>query len=95
MKNTRIQLAAQRARLVAKVAKQRGELTLAFSPFHRPLAVADKGLYALRYLGQHPVLVVGVVAVAVMVRPKRWLVLLQNGWLLWRMALAAKRRPEG
>lgn len=95
MKKTRIQLAEQRAKLIAKAAKQREELTQAFSPLHHPLAVADKGLHVLRYIGQHPVLLVGVVAIAVMIKPKRWLMLLENGWLMWRMVQNAKQRLEG
>lgn len=95
MKKTRIQLAEQRAQLIAKAAMQREDLTQAFLPLLRPLAVADKGLHALRYIGQHPVLLVGVVTIAVIIKPKRWLMLLENGWLMWRMAFAAKRRLEG
>lgn len=95
MKNTRIHLAEQRAKLLARAASQREELAQAFSSLHRPLALADKGLNALRYVGQHPVLIAGVVAVALVMRPKRWLMLLQNGWLVWRMGLSAKRRIEG
>lgn len=95
MNDTLIHLAEQRAKLIAKAANQREQLSRAFTPLHRPLAVVDKGLYALRYIGQHPVLVVGAVAIAAMLGPKRWLVLLQNGWLLWRMAQTARRRLEG
>lgn len=90
-----IHLAEQRARLIAKAASQREELTLAFSGLHRPLALADKGIHALRYLGQHPLLVVGALAIAVVMRPKRWFNMLESGWLAWSMALAAKRRLKG
>lgn len=95
MKNSLIHLAEQRAKLVAQAASQREELAQAFSNLHKPLALADRGLNALRYLGRHPVLVAGAVTVAVVMRPKRWLLLLENGWLVWRMALAARRKLEG
>jgi len=95
MNNKRIQLAERRAALVAKAANQRMELTEAFAPLHALLMIADKGLQTLRSLAQHPVLLAGAVALAVAVRPKRWLFVLENGWLVWRLALAAKRRLEG
>lgn len=95
MNPTLFHLAQQRARLIARAASQREELTLAFSGLHRPLALADKGIHALRYLGRHPLLLTGAVAVVLLLRPKRWFGLLEKGWLAWRMVLAAKRRLEG
>ena len=94
MNNKRIQLAERRAELVNKIARQREELTLAFAPLRVPLTYADKGLHALRYIAKHPAIVAGAMALAVAVRPKRWLFVLENGWLAWRMAMAAKRRLE-
>jgi hypothetical protein len=94
MNNTRKQLAEQRAQLITKAAGQRVKLTEAFSSLHGPLSLADKGLHALRYLGQHPVLIAGAVAIAVIMRPQRWFLVLENGWMVWRMALAAKRRLD-
>jgi YqjK-like protein len=96
MNHTRKQLAAQRAKLITQAAHQRAELTLAFASLHGPLALADKGLHALRYLGKHPVLLsAGVAIVFALRRPKRWFLLLESGWLAWRMGVAAKRRLEG
>lgn len=94
MNHSLSQLAEQRATLVAQAATQREELTLAFSNLHRPLSLADKGIHALRFLGRHPLLVAGAVAVAVVMRPKRWFLMLENGWLAWRMAVAARRKLE-
>lgn len=89
-------LAEQRATLVTKAATQREELTLAFSNLHRPLALADKGIHVLRFLGRHPALVAGAVTVAAMMRmrPRRWFLMLENGWLAWRMAVAARRKLD-
>ena len=95
MNNKIAQLAERRAALVHRVAMQRKEFTEAFAPLRVPLTIADKGLHALRYLAQHPVLMAGTVALAVVVRPKRWLFVLESGWMAWRMALAARRRLEG
>ena len=88
-------LAERRASLVAQIANQRMALTEAFAPLRVSLTIADKGLHALRYLAQHPVLMAGAVALAVVLRPKRWLFVLESGWMTWRMAIAARRRLEG
>lgn len=73
---------------------QREELSRAFAPLRAPLTLADKGLHALRYIAQHPVILAGALALAVAVKPKRWLFVLENGWLAWRIATAAKRRLD-
>lgn len=94
MNNNRISLAERRAVLVAKAASQRMELTEAFEPLRVPLTYADKGLYALRYVAQHPILMAGAAALAAVMRKKRWLFVLENGWLIWRLASAAKHKRE-
>lgn len=91
MNNRIAQLAERRAALVNTAAMQRRELTEAFAPLHAPLMIAEKGLHALRYLAQHPVLMAGTMALAVVVRPRRWLFVLESGWLVWRMAVSARR----
>jgi len=94
MNNKRTQLAERRAELVNRIARQREELTQAFTPLRVPFTFADKGLHALRYVAKHPAMVAGAMALAVALRPKRWLFVLENGWLAWRIAMAAKRRLE-
>lgn len=89
-------LAEQRARLVDEIAVQRDDLGKAFVPLLTPLTWADKGLHMLGYIKKHPMLVSGAVAgtaaVAVAMRPKRWLLMLESGWMAWRLFLAAKRK---
>lgn len=89
-------LAERRSRLVDTIAVQRDDLGKAFIPLRKPLAWADKGLHMLGYITKHPLLlsgaVAGTAAVAVAMRPKRWLLMLESGWMVWRMLLAAKRR---
>lgn len=87
-----IELAERRATLVARAATQRAELLQAAAPWRGPLAVVDQGLAAVRYLGSHPALLVGVVAFVAALRPMRAAKWLRRGWLMWRMALAVKRR---
>ena len=90
-----IELAERRARLVAKAATQRTELAQALAPWRGTLAIVEQGILAARYLGRHPGLVVGAVAFAAVLRPKRVFGLLRRGWVVWRMALAMKRKLSG
>lgn len=94
MISKRQQLAAQRAALVNQAAFQRIELTESFQSISKPVKFLDQGLFAIRYLKKHPMIVAGSLALALVVRPNRWVKLLENGWLAWRLALAAKRRLE-
>lgn len=94
MNNKRDQLKERRTALVCKAAKQRMEIADAFKPLSGAITGADKGIKAFQYLAKHPVILAGVVAVAVVVKPKRWFVLLESGWMAWRLALAAKRNFE-
>jgi hypothetical protein len=94
MNNKRIQLAARRAELMNRASAQREELSQAFEHLRAPLTLADKGMSALRFIAQHPLILAGALALAVAVKPKRWLFVLENGWLAWRIAKAAKRRLE-
>jgi hypothetical protein len=91
----RIQLAERRTALVSKAAQQRMELAASFEPLRAPLTLADQGLSVVRYIAKHPVILAGVVSLAVVVKPKRWIFLLENGWMAWRLALAAKRKLGG
>lgn len=94
MNHNRVRLAERRTALVAQAASQRAELAEEFAPLRVPLTYADKGLHALRYVSQHPMLIAGAVALAAVVRQKRWLFVLENGWLVWRLALAARRKLQ-
>ncbi len=59
MKQTLIQLAERREHLIARVAAQRVALADVIEPWRAPLALADQGLFALRFLKRHPVWIVG------------------------------------
>lgn len=88
-----IELAEQRAVLVARAAAQRAELSQALASWRGPLGVADQGWAAVRYLRSNPMLLGGVAAFLVGLRPWRLLKWLPPGWLTWRlarMALGAK-----
>lgn len=52
-------LALRRASLVDLAAAQRRRLAANVEPWRGPLSIADRGIAAARYLGQHPVFIVG------------------------------------
>ena len=95
MNATLIALAERRATLVARAATQRVELSQAWAPWRGPWAVVDRGVAAVRYIGSHPALLVGVVAFVAALRPWHMAGWLRRGWLVWRVALAVERSLPG
>ena len=91
-----MELAERRTTLVARAATQRVELSQpTLAPWRRPLAVVSEGLVALRYIGNHAALLVGVVVFVAPLRPLRVARWLRRGWLVSRMAVAVKRILPG
>ena len=84
-----IELAEQRAALVARAAAQRAELSQTLSSWCGPLNVVDQGWAAVRYLGSNPMVLGGVAAFLIALRPWRMVKWLPPGWLLWRVARMA------
>ena len=84
-----IELAERRAALVARAERQRAELSQALASCRRPLALADQGLAAARYLQSNPMLLGGVVAFLMALRPWRLVKWLPRGWITWRLARMA------
>jgi hypothetical protein len=95
MNSKLIKLAERRATLVAKAESQRRELAQAFEPWRGPLAIADSGAVALRFVVQHKALLVGALAFTVALGPRLAFGVLRKGWLVWRTVLAVKRRLGG
>lgn len=89
------ELANRRAALVTRAAAQRAALSQAYAPWRGPLAIVDQGLVAVRYIRSHPVLLVGVVALVVALRPKRVAQWLERGWVAWGAVLAVRRGLSG
>lgn len=79
-------LAERRQRLVAQAAAQRAALAENIEPWRAPMALADRGLVALRYFKQHPSLMVGAVALLAILRPTRVGKWLQGGWTVFQVA---------
>jgi YqjK-like protein len=74
-------LAERRQRLVDNAAAQRIALLQNIEPLRKPLALADRGLNALRYVRSHPaLLLLGALAFAVL-RPGRIGAKLRRAWV--------------
>ncbi len=86
------QLAQRRERLIAQAAQQRAALAESAQAWRGPFALADRGLAALRYLKQHPLWVVGGVAVAVALRPRGAMKWLGRGWAAYKVVRSLRAR---
>ncbi|HUX65141.1 YqjK-like family protein [Sulfuricella sp.] len=85
MNDKLIRLAERRERLVAQAAAQRMTLAQNIEPWRTPLARADQGLAALRYIKSHPAWIVGGVVLLAALRPARVGKWLGRGWVTWQM----------
>lgn len=78
-------LADRRRQLVAQAAAQRTMLANDLEPWRARLALVDRGAAVLRRVGRHPVLIVGVVLLLAIWRPRRAGKWLHRGWLAWQL----------
>jgi len=85
MNQNLIRLAERRERLVARAAAQRMALAQSIEPWRIPLAVADQGLAALRFLKRHPAWIVGGGVLIAALRPVRVVKWLRRGWVAWQL----------
>lgn len=80
-----IRLAEQRECLVAQTAIPRKALAQNLEPWCLPLALADQGLAALRFIKNYPAAwIVGIVLLAAL-RPGRVGKWLRRGWIMWQI----------
>lgn len=80
-----VRLAERRERLVAQAAAQRRALGQDLGPWRKPLALADQGVNALRYIRSHPEWLVGVVILLAVLRPRRVGKWLGRGLVSWQV----------
>ena len=85
MNSKLIRLAERRERLVAQTAAQRVALAQSIEPWRLPLALADQGLSALRFIKRHPVWIVGSVVLLAALRPVNAGTWLGRGWVAWQI----------
>jgi len=87
MNSTLKRLAERREHLVVQAAAQRNALAQDMAPWRAPLALADRGVEAVRTIRRHPALLLGAAFLFAAIRPKRagqWTRYLWIGWQLGR-----------
>jgi hypothetical protein len=87
-----IRLAERRERLVTRAAEQRVVLAQNIEPYRIPLALADRGMNALRYIRHHPEWIIGGVVLLAALRPGRVGKWLGRGWVTWQMMYTLRGR---
>ncbi len=83
MNERMLELRQRRGELLARIEAQRGQLAEIVSRWERPLALADQGVSAVRFLRGHPLLVGGAVALVVL-RRRGVAGLLKRAWQMWK-----------
>lgn len=81
------EIQSRRSRLLARSSGLREQLAEEAQALERPLALADRARGALQWLATHPQWLIAVVAVPIVLRPRRalaWALKLWGGWRLWR-----------
>jgi len=76
-------LTQRRGELLARIAVQREEMTEIEAEWNAPLALADEGVAAVRFLRHHPLLVAGAIAF-VMIRRHSVAALMWGVWKGYR-----------
>jgi hypothetical protein len=85
-------LAERRSLLIAQAAAQRTALAANMVPWRSRLALADKGIAAVRYVRSHPALIVGAALLVAALRPRRAGTWLQRGLLAWQIGRRLRSR---
>jgi YqjK-like protein len=83
MNEKMFELKQSRGELLARIAAQREQMTEIGMHWRIPLALADEGVAAVRFLRCHPLLVAGVVAFSV-IRHRGAAGLVSGVWLVWK-----------
>jgi hypothetical protein len=78
-------IAERRRWLVSQAAAQRQVLSQEMAQWKPRLALADRGIAVYRYVRRYPALLAGAAVVAVLLRPRRGVALLQRGLLAWQL----------
>ena len=87
-----VRLAERRSLLIAQAEVQRTALTHNLAPWRARLALADRGIAAVRYVRNRPGLLVAAALLVAALRPRRVGTWLQRGWLAWQIRQRLFRR---
>lgn len=85
MNSKLIELAERREHLVAQAAAQRTALAQSAAPWRAPLALADRGVEALRTIRRHPAWLLGATLLLVALRPGRAGRWTRFAWVGWQV----------
>lgn len=77
------ELTQRRGELLARISVQREQMTEIETEWSAPLALADQGLVAVRFLRRHPLLVAGTMAFLV-IRRHSMTGLMWGVWRVWK-----------
>lgn len=80
-----VRLAERRSLLIAQAEAQRTALAHNLAPWRARLALADRGIAAVRYVRSRPGLLVAAALLVAALRPRRLGTWLQRGWLAWQI----------
>jgi hypothetical protein len=86
------QLAERREHLVAQAAAQRTALAQNAAPWRAPLALADRGVEALRTIRRHPGWLLGAALLLAALRPGRAGRWTRLAWVGWQVGRSVFRR---
>lgn len=83
MNKQMLEVMQRRGELLARIASQREQVAAISTRWKTPLALADQGLAAVRFLRTKPVLVASAMALLV-IRRRGILGLTKGGWMAWK-----------
>ena len=83
MNKQMLEVMQRRSELLARIATQRGQLAEIGDRWQAPLALADKGLAAVRFLRANPLIAASAVAL-LLVRRRGVTGLVKVGWRMWK-----------
>lgn len=85
-------LVARREQLIAQATAQRMALAQNIELWRTPLALADQGLAAVRFIKSHPAWIVGGAVLLSALRPDRVGKWLRRGWVTWQIVRNLRSR---
>jgi hypothetical protein len=79
-----LELARRKERLIIRAGEQRAEVAAALRRWEKPVSVLDRGIAAVHFLKEHPLLAAGVFGAAMALGRRRLLIWAGRGLIAWR-----------